>query len=74
MLKLGSAYFRAFLDSIDKTPAPASATFKYEYVTIQDTPDDVPSLEVAAKVGYFPLFIFLVEILSIHWWYTRGVQ
>ncbi|TGO46548.1 hypothetical protein BOTNAR_0580g00070 [Botryotinia narcissicola] len=50
MLKLGSDYFRKFLDSADKTPAPANATFRYEYVTIQDTPDDVPSLEVASKV------------------------
>ncbi|KAF7932714.1 uncharacterized protein EAE98_004013 [Botrytis deweyae] len=50
MLKLGSAYFRKFLDSADKTPAPANATFSYEYVTIQDTPEDVPGLEVASKV------------------------
>ncbi|TEY60238.1 hypothetical protein BOTCAL_0183g00060 [Botryotinia calthae] len=50
ILKLGSAYFRKFLDSADKTPASANATFKYEYITIQDTPDDIPSLEVAYKV------------------------
>ncbi|TGO08726.1 hypothetical protein BTUL_0194g00060 [Botrytis tulipae] len=50
MLKLGSAYFRKFLDSADKAPAPANATFRYEYVTIQDAPEDVPSLEVASKV------------------------
>ncbi|CCD49672.1 hypothetical protein H4I96_05279 [Botrytis cinerea] len=50
MLKLGSAYFRKFLDSADKTSASANATFKYEYVTIQDTPDGVPCLEVAYKV------------------------
>ncbi|KAI9642862.1 hypothetical protein NHQ30_008596 [Ciborinia camelliae] len=50
ILKLGSAYFRKFLDSADKSPAPADATFKYQYVTIQDDPDEVPSLEVANKV------------------------
>lgn len=34
MLKLGSAYFRTFLDSADNTPAPASATIKYQYGTV----------------------------------------
>ncbi|TGO38519.1 hypothetical protein BHYA_0073g00280 [Botrytis hyacinthi] len=66
MLKLGSAYFRKFLDSADKTPAPANATFRYEYVTIQDTPGDVPSLEVAPKVevrGDKP-----VDTRSDHWY------
>ncbi|KAF5869782.1 uncharacterized protein Bfra_010982 [Botrytis fragariae] len=66
MLKLGSAYFRKFLDSADKTPSSANATFKYEYVTIQDTSDDVPSLEVATKVegrGDKP-----VDTGSDHWY------
>ncbi|KAF7946303.1 hypothetical protein EAE96_009304 [Botrytis aclada] len=66
MLKLGSAYFRKFLDSADKTSASANATFKYEYVTIQDTPEDVPSLEVASKIkdrGDKP-----VDAGSDHWY------
>ncbi|KAF7905384.1 uncharacterized protein EAF01_005905 [Botrytis porri] len=66
MLKLGSVYFRKFLDSADKTPSSANATFKYEYVTIQDTSDDVPSLEVASKVegrGDKP-----VDTGSDHWY------
>ncbi|TGO24344.1 hypothetical protein BPAE_0105g00100 [Botrytis paeoniae] len=66
MLKLGSAYFRKFLDSADKPPASANATFKYEYVTIQDTSDYVPSLEVASKVegrGDKP-----VDTGSDHWY------
>ncbi|KAF7896389.1 hypothetical protein EAF00_006403 [Botryotinia globosa] len=66
MLKLGSAYFRKFLDSADKNSAPANATFRYEYVTIQDTPEDVPSLEAASKVegrGDKP-----VDTGSDHWY------
>ncbi|TGO58444.1 hypothetical protein BCON_0055g00260 [Botryotinia convoluta] len=66
ILKLGSAYFRKFLNSADKFPASANATFKYEYVTIQDTPDDVPSPEVASKVegrGDKP-----VDTGSDHWY------
>ncbi|TVY18350.1 hypothetical protein LARI1_G004431 [Lachnellula arida] len=48
ILKLYSAFFRTFLDSPDKTPAPASALFRYEYVSVIDD-DGEWGLEVALK-------------------------
>lgn len=48
ILKLYSAFFRTFLDSPDKTPAPASALFRYEYVSVVDD-DGTWGLEVALK-------------------------
>ncbi|KAF7886358.1 hypothetical protein EAF00_010461 [Botryotinia globosa] len=35
-LKHHSSYFRKFLDSVDKQPAPASALFKYDYRPVVD--------------------------------------
>ncbi|TVY73406.1 hypothetical protein LSUE1_G008360 [Lachnellula suecica] len=34
LLKQQSAFFYTFLDSPDKTPAPASALFRYGYVSV----------------------------------------
>ncbi|ESZ92598.1 hypothetical protein SBOR_7015 [Sclerotinia borealis F-4128] len=34
--KYHSNYFRKFLDSVDKQPAPANATFKYDYRSVID--------------------------------------
>ncbi|ESZ95767.1 hypothetical protein SBOR_3874 [Sclerotinia borealis F-4128] len=65
ILKIGSAYFRKFLDSADKYATPYDPNFKYQYVTIQD---DVPSLEVAFKVkarGVKP-----VETESFIWYFA----
>ncbi|KAF7930993.1 uncharacterized protein EAE97_009202 [Botrytis byssoidea] len=62
MLKLGSAYFRKFLDSADKPPAPANATFRYEYVTIQDTPKMFQALKSHPR-GDKP-----VDTESDHWY------
>lgn len=49
ILKLHSVFFRTFLDSADKTPAPASAIFKYNYVSAVDD-DGTWGLEAASKV------------------------
>ncbi|TVY34570.1 hypothetical protein LSUB1_G008005 [Lachnellula subtilissima] len=48
ILRLYSAFFRTFLDSPDKTPAPASAFFRYEYVSVVDD-DGTWGLEVTLK-------------------------
>jgi hypothetical protein len=50
ILKLHSNFFRKFLDSPDKSPAPASASFKYEYATVVDE-DGTWALEPAAKAS-----------------------
>jgi hypothetical protein len=34
ILKIGSTYWRKFLDSADKAASPSTATFRYEYVHI----------------------------------------
>lgn len=47
--KLGSKYFRKFLDSADKVAPPASSPFRYEYVTVVDD-DGTWGLEAALKV------------------------
>ncbi|TVY73408.1 hypothetical protein LSUE1_G008359 [Lachnellula suecica] len=48
VLKANSAFFRTFLDSPEKTPAPPSAPFRYEYVSVEDS-DGTWGLEVAGK-------------------------
>jgi len=48
ILRLYSTFFRTFLDSPDKTPAPASALFRYEYVSVVDD-DGTWGLEVALE-------------------------
>ncbi|TVY39552.1 hypothetical protein LOCC1_G004464 [Lachnellula occidentalis] len=48
ILKLHSNYFRQFLDSPDKTGAPASALFQYEYVSVVDE-DGTWALESTEK-------------------------
>jgi len=50
ILKLHSNYFRKFLDSPDKSDTPASALFRYEYVSVVDEEDKSWALDVAAKV------------------------
>ncbi|TVY41343.1 hypothetical protein LOCC1_G005648 [Lachnellula occidentalis] len=50
ILRLYSAFFRTFLDSPDKIPAPASALFRYEYVSVVDA-DGTWGLEVELKCG-----------------------
>jgi hypothetical protein len=52
VLKLYSAFFRTFLDSPDKTPAPASALFQYDYVSVVDD-DGTWGLEPAKMVRKF---------------------
>ena len=52
LLKLYSAFFRTYLDSADKAPAPSSAVFRYEYVSVIDE-DGTWGLEAASKVRTF---------------------
>ncbi|TVY83800.1 hypothetical protein LSUE1_G001897 [Lachnellula suecica] len=53
VLKLHSNYFRRFLDSPDKSGAPASPLFQYEYVTVVDG-DEEWALESATKAVIIP--------------------
>lgn len=52
LLKLHSSYFRQFLDSPDKSDAPASIRLRYEYVSVMDK-DGTWGLEPADKVDFF---------------------
>lgn len=49
ILKHRSNYFRKFMDSADKTPAPPSAHWKYDYVSVVDE-DGEWGLEVCGHV------------------------
>jgi hypothetical protein len=60
ILKLNSRFFRTFMDSADKTPAPASARFKYEYDAVADSDGKTWGLEAVAKVSYFHLLLSIV--------------
>lgn len=51
ILKLHSKFFRTFLDSLDKVPAPTSACFRYDYDTVVDQDGKSWGLEVASKVS-----------------------
>jgi hypothetical protein len=51
MLKIGSKYFRTFLDSPDKVAAPATAIIKYDYATVVDEDGESWSLEAVQKVS-----------------------
>lgn len=53
ILKGGSAYFRKFLDSPDKAPAPETAAFPYEYVAVVDDDRKTWGLESASNVSPF---------------------
>jgi hypothetical protein len=48
LLKLHSAYFRTFLDSLDKT-LDLNGAFRYDYVSVVDA-DGTWGLEVRSKV------------------------
>jgi hypothetical protein len=50
-LKTHSSFFRKFLDSPDKMPAPVYARFRYEYVTVVDADGRGWGLESASKVS-----------------------
>lgn len=52
VLRLRSAFFRRFLDSPDKIPAPAGAKFQYEYISVVDD-DGAWGLQVLTLVRYF---------------------
>jgi hypothetical protein len=50
ILRIYSAFFRTFLDSPDKSPASASASFRYDYVSVVDD-DGTWGLEVVGNNG-----------------------
>ena len=54
VLRLHSTFFRKFLDSADKVPAPAFTRFLYQYVSVVDE-DGEWGLEVAKNVCKSPL-------------------
>jgi hypothetical protein len=51
ILKMHSKFFRTFMDSADKTPAPASARIKYDYDAVVDSDGETWGLEAVAKVS-----------------------
>ncbi|PQE31490.1 hypothetical protein CJF32_00008081 [Rutstroemia sp. NJR-2017a WRK4] len=51
ILKLYSAWFRQFLDSPDKKPAPSGALFAYDYVSVVDADADGWGLEPVKTTG-----------------------
>ena len=51
ILRIHSRFFRTFLDSADKTPAPTNSTFQYEYDTVVDADGKTWGLETIQKVG-----------------------
>jgi hypothetical protein len=57
VLKLYSAFFRTFLDSPDKSPAPASALFRYDYVSVIDDDGGGWRLKVASCTDDQPFSI-----------------
>ncbi|KAG0649953.1 hypothetical protein D0Z07_3582 [Hyphodiscus hymeniophilus] len=50
MLKIGSQFFRKFMDSADKTPAPAGAEIRYEYRSVVDDDGETWGLEAVSKI------------------------
>jgi hypothetical protein len=57
ILKLYSKYFRQFLDSPDKKPAPSGALFTYDYVSVVDVDDGGWSLQPVQTVCILSLHI-----------------
>lgn len=51
ILKIASPFFRAFLDSPDKTPAAPGAQFRYDYETSVDDDGLSWGLELVSKVS-----------------------
>jgi hypothetical protein len=51
ILKIGSIYFKKFLDSANKAASPSIITFQYEYVAIVDDDGETWGLEAVFKVS-----------------------
>jgi hypothetical protein len=65
ILKLGSGYFRAFLDSPDKSPATSSGAFRYEYGTVVDADGMGWGLEAVSKVSPLGSLIAVEFLIAV---------